>query len=298
MKKLSVTLIPLLGLAFSACTTPPQGEGEGEGGGEGEGEGVACPLSADALALLTESVNEAFQAGIFATTQTHGGALVDLGFASDLIGLDAQVHQIATLAFPCTAPSTFDPTCAGAAEPGGGEPADPFLTDHDRCFRLGCVDADKPFVDVYYTMKPHTAADDRHAFSVDTTSPIGSASYAANPLVRWVADLSAAGSVGTHADIDLAPVVTTASETIDVSSVGTVDGSYVTATPDDLVTIALVLHYPRIAASEIVVEASGDAAGALTGGVTQGTRVLATLSGTVDPNGGPLPFVWIDSCAP
>lgn len=281
-------------VALAACPEPAVSEGEGKGEGEGEGDPGSCPISPLARQLLEQSVNELFVAAAFATTNTHGDGVVDLGYGADLVGLDVGVLQIATLAFPCTEPTTFDPTCETTFNPEPSE--DPFFDDHDRCFRLGCAGADQPLVDVYFTMRPNTSADERHAFTTETTTPAGTSTYAENPLVRWVADVATPDIVTIHSDVAIAHVFSDGSETGDVGFSGTVDGTYVVVAPDDQVTLDLTLTFPALDPSTpVAVEVHGDEAGALSGSITHDGAALAALDGEVNL-GAPLPFQWIAEC--
>ncbi|MCP6440812.1 hypothetical protein NL474_30665, partial [Klebsiella pneumoniae] len=72
----------------------------------------------------------------------------DWSFGQSLVGLEERLLQSATLAIPCTEPTTFDPTCEMNLAPEGEPAPSPFYEEHDRCFRLGCSGEGQYFVDV------------------------------------------------------------------------------------------------------------------------------------------------------
>jgi hypothetical protein len=275
-------------VAFAiACTNPPDASE-----GEGEGEEESCALSGLERELIEQHVNELFVAASYSTTQTHGGgdAPIDLAFAADLVALDVGVLQNASFVFPCTEPTTFEPSCESTLSP---EPLDdPFFTEHDRCFRLGCAGVDQPIVDVYFTMKPIASADERHEFTTETASPAGTSVYRENPLWSWTADLSTPGTVLIHANIGISHVFTLDDETVNVSHTGTADGSHIEQLPDDLVTVDLNLAFDAL---EAEVDVHADEEGELSGGVTVDGEQLATLSGPINLGAG-LPFRWVIGC--
>jgi hypothetical protein len=254
----------------------------------------ACPLSPTARDLVTQQASELFQAGASSTTGTHDGGFVDVAFQMDLPALDVGVVQSASLVVPCSEPATFVPSCESTLNPA--PPTDPFFNEHDRCFRLGCVDADKPHVDAYFTMKPATNADARHAFTASTTSPSGTSTYDPNPLIRWVADLTTDGAVDITASFDMHHTFTTTDETLDASLTGTFAGTSRADSDGDVVTLDLSLVFPALAeGGDMVLTARADEKGHVTGGVVQGGVTLATLDD--DGNlGTPLPFLWQDAC--
>jgi hypothetical protein len=277
-------------IAFAvACTTPPDAA---EGEGEGEGEEESCALSGLARELIEQHVNELFLATSYSTTQTHGGGgdPVDLAFGADLVALNVGVLQNASFVFPCTEPTTFEPSCESTLSP---EPLDdPFFEDHDRCFRLGCAGVDQPTVDVYFTMKPNTSAEERHEFTTETASPAGTSVYRENPLWRWTADLSTPGTVLVDADIGISHVFTLDDETVNVSHTGRAEGVHIEQLPDDVVTVNLTLSFDAL---EAEVEVHADEEGELSGGITVDGEELATLSGPVNLGSG-LPFRWVIGC--
>jgi hypothetical protein len=292
MTRTITTLAFLAPFTLLACAPSDDGptEGEGEGGEEGEGEGDACALPPLARSLLEQTTSELFTAVAFTTSGTHGPEFIDLAFTQDLVGRNVFVGQHASFFLPCTEPTDYAPTCESAVAP---EPStDPFFADHDRCFRLGCIAADVPYVDTYFTMKPRTDAGDRHPFTTDTVEPGGTSTYADNPLVRWVVDLTTAVSV--HADIDVAHTFTpTNGDALDASVTGVVTGTNVA----DEITLDLALTFPALADAVVTVDVHANPAGALSGAVTRAGVELATFGGTVDL-AAPLAFAWLDACAP
>jgi hypothetical protein len=191
---------------------------------------------------------------------------------------------------PCTEPSTFEPTCETTLSP---EPlTDPFFDDHDRCFRLGCIDVDVPFVDAYFTMRPNIAADERHVFVADTEAPAGTSSYAENPLIRWIADVTNPDAVTLHADVDIAHVFEddASGESVVVDHSGTIDG----AQAGETITLDVDLVFPQLAGA-IAVHVQLDANDALIGTIDVDGAQLATLDATVNLDAR-LPFVWPEAC--
>lgn len=206
--------------------------------------------------------------------------------------------QSATLAVPCTEPTTFAPSCETTLLPEGEPLPSPFFDEHDRCFRLGCTAEGLYFVDVYFVTRPNTLPEPRHELTFALASPAGAVStYPENPYVRWNMDITQADTVvDISADIDVAHQVLLADGTpVDASHSGTVTGQYVVAQHDDEVTIDITLAFANIAAGGAVVEVHGLPDGTLAGFITVDGEEVATLAGPVDL-GSALPFAWRAGC--
>jgi hypothetical protein len=285
MTRMKRTLIALaLPLAAAACEppTPPVPPDDVDDD--------ACPLSPQARTLLTETVDQLFVNSSFALLNTHGGFAPDLAYGASLVGLDDKVLQSATLAVPCTEPTTFDPTCETNLLPEGEPPPSAFFAEHDRCFRLGCSGDGAFFVDSYFVMKPNTLPEPRHVFTLSLSAPEGAVStYEQNPVVRWNSDLTEEDVTVLAADIDVAHVVTLADDTtVNLSHSGTVSGRHVF---DAEVTLDIALAFDAGA----VVEVHGLADDTVAGFIRVDGEDVATLAAPIDL-GAPLPFVWRAGC--
>jgi hypothetical protein len=175
------------------------------------------------------------------------------GLAHGLPGVSDRRETLALLE-ACTAPAVFDIFCAaGVQDP---EAPDPFLEEHDRCLRLGCEAAGVGTIEVYWTMRPHTAPDEVHAFSYET--PVGTATMDPNPRVIWRVDLTGASPLVT-ADLSRALLL----EDVDLGHAGTLSAQDGQA--------SLELAFP--ARGLLVTVDDGG------GAVTRGGETLATITG-------------------
>ncbi len=210
------------------------------------------------------------------------------GFASQLVGVDEGNIGHLTLVEECSGPSSFDPYCEYADSPE--PPDDPFYQDHDRCSRLACEADLVGLATMYWTMRPETDPEARHAFSYQTTAPPGQAVADPNPLLVWRYDLTTPDTVTVSSELDQALVVTpTGGDSIALDHTGTISVTQVEAEPTGA---SLALDFPDlVAGGDTTLELTLDADAAGSGTLRQGSETLAIISGTFAFD-SPLVFEW------
>ena len=222
---------------------------------------------------------------VHSAVNTH---TMERGFASQLVGVHVTNIGHLTLVEECSGPSSVDPYCEYAV--GGGPPEEPFYEDHDKCSRLGCEAANVGTATMYWTMRPETDPDVRHAFTYATTAPPGEAVADPNPLLVWRYDLTTADAVTVSSDLDRALVVTpTGGDAIDLDHTGTISVNQVEFEPTGA---SLTLEFPDLApAGPATLEVTLDAEAAGTGALRLGADTIATIGGTFSFE-TPLEFAW------
>lgn len=246
---------------------------------------VGCQVGDDAQTLVEELVHETLMDAVHSAVGTHP---MERAFASQLVGVDQGYIGHLTLFEECSGPSSYDPYCEYADSP---EPADdPFFDEHDQCSRLGCEAEGIGIDTMYWTMRPETDPDERHAFSYATTSPEGEAIADPNPLLVWRYDLTVADTVTVSSDLDRALVVTpTGGQAIHLDHTGTVSVTQVEFEPTGA---SLALAFPALlAGGPTTIEIALDGDAVATGAVRQGDEVIAEVSGTFSFE-TPLAFDW------
>ena len=246
---------------------------------------VGCPVGGDAQALVEELVHETLMDAVHTAVGTHP---MERGFASQLVGVEHGNIGHLTLFEECSGPSSYDPYCEYADSP---EPADdPFFDEHDRCSRLGCEAEGIGINTMYWTMRPETDPDERHAFTYATTSPEGEAVADPNPLLVWRYDLTVPDTVTVSSELDRALVVTpTGGEPIQLGHTGTVSVTQMEFEPTGA---SLELSFPAlVAGGAATIEIELDTDAVATGAVRQGDEVIAEVSGTFSFE-TPLVFDW------
>jgi hypothetical protein len=194
---------------------------------------------------------------------------------------------------PVAAPVYFEPTCASRLP--GPPPIDEFSMTFDSCSRLGCERTRVGLVDVWLTVQPRTAADDRHRFEYPATSPVGRMTYDPNPYVTYRIDLTDPVVTTVSADLRQTVIFTPAEGSpLDISHTGTV-----MATKQDgtVRSASLVVFFAGLTppASPVVLNLDGGPSGEVMGAVRFGTRVLAMIQGHFDPAARLLS--WQGACA-
>lgn len=203
--------------------------------------------------------------------------------------------MIASLAFDCTDESWYDPYCmesGGITPGGGGEPSSPFWETRDRCTRAGCGGEGVDLQQVYMTMKPHMAPDDRHAFTYDLTAVPGTATWDPNPMQIWSITTVSDTVRHTVGEIERQLVVELESGvTLDLAHTGNAD---ITVDDGTITASELTLELPEIAPPDpmrltLTIDPSG-----VDGTLSHGDTVLATWGGTFEE----VDFAWQGGCAP
>ncbi len=234
-----------------------------------------CPISATARALVGQILEKLLRDTAYVTSMSN---MSEAAHALTLIGVDEGVLATAFLVMPCTMQLQYDPYCSDTDAPP--DESQPFWNTRNRCSRLGCEGAGIVTSTVYFTERPHTEADDRHAFTYEATSPAGTATYDPNPLVRWVADTVAMSpSIVVTAAIDQRLTFEPEGEgALALAHEGPVrfimrDG--------DVRSGAIDLSFPSLVSGGEPVESTLaiDAAGEISGAITHDGATLATLGG-------------------
>jgi hypothetical protein len=289
-------LLALLAIGQLACIPPPGGADAGpdDGGGADTDAGAAadddagpgaCPLSADARAVLDEAMNSYVRdLGLIGA---HMSA-TESAYAISPIGSTSGNAGFAFLIAPCTGPSEFDPYCSSISGAGGDD-------EDQLCLRLSC-EADGILVSNAWLATPdHTAAGDAHVFTAATDVVPGIATYDPNPLIAWRADARNPDNVAVTAALDWTVVlVTDAGETIDLAHTGDLSARRVG--DDGVLTGAIHLVFPRIIDGkqlnlDLTIASSGD----VTGEVKTSDELLGTLGGHFDDETGTT-IAWAAGC--
>ncbi len=250
----------------------------------------SCPISTLGRRLLEETVSKLLRDAFFVSIQSHN---LDRGFALSLVGVEQAYRGVTFLTKECTGPATFEAFCEFANIPAG-EPIPPFWMTHDRCLRLACEGARIDLVQVYMTMRPKTAPDDRHPFRFSTVAPAGTAVYDPNPSVVWRIDQTVAGKLVVSASISNRLIITpTTGEPINLTHAGTI---VVTQSSNEILSGSLQICFSALASSSttptVVTFNLGTEGG--TGAVSYGPQKIATISGSPS---SPLVFTWEGDCA-
>jgi hypothetical protein len=244
-----------------------------------------------AQTLFQESVHETLMDAVHVAEFTHDR---ERGFALQLPGVAQGYIGFLTLAASCSAPVLFEPFCEANAPPG--EPLEDFWRTRSRCSRLGCEGPGVDFIDVYFTVQPRTAPDDRHPFSYETTSPSGTAVFDPNPFITYRIDSRDPERVAITADLSRTLHFTPRGrQALDLRQSGDVS---VVKSSGEITSAELDLRFPGLAteAGLVAVEVAlgPDATGL--GSVMLGATRLARISGTFSFD-TPLVFSWKGGCA-
>lgn len=273
--------------ADSGMTTDEDGGGGGEDGGVVVGE---CPVDANARAMIAIIYDRLMLDANWMASQTHTR---DSPVALSLPGVEEGYLASATLAFyPCTETFWYDPYCVegggGITPGGGGGGSGEFWADRNQCSRLGCGGPDVYLAEVWFSMAPHTARDDAHAFPFDTTLPVpGTATYDPNPIASWTMQQHSPSMWTISMPIDRAFSWTPMGGTLlDLRHSGSVQ---MMTTDSHVDSLSLSLTFPNVATPEISGAISMDATGAVTGSIRQGDVTLGTWD-----SGGHLS--WLGGC--
>ncbi len=260
-------------LVLVACGSGAGNEGSAATAAASRAE--TCPISPEGRRLLADFSTSTERELEVATVGLSAGGI---DWATALVGAGSWLECSADLAssISCTGPRMdASVTCMSDL---GGETGP--VAGVDTCFAIGCEAADVLVVDVYSTIPPHRAPDDRVSISYASTPPYPSASvtYAPNPLTRWRSD-----ATGVWAVLAQNPVVAfQTGETIDFTFNGQArasSGSFMTS-----------VSFPRLTARGTVELTTSKAmGGALSGAVVLGDQTLAAVN-----DGG---MVWQGACA-
>lgn len=275
-------IVLLLSVTLVACgDNMRNGGADGVDAGPLDGGAALCAVTDDARSLMEELVQEALMDVVHTAVETHPQ---ERGFSMHLIGVDEYFIGRLTLLGECTEESSFDPYCAG------GDPGDPFYDDHDQCSRLGCEAANIGLNEMYWTMKPETDPEARHAFTYATTSPAGEAVADPNPYLVWRYDLTTPDMVTVTSQLDRALVVTpTGGDPVDLDHTGSLSATQVDFEPTGA---ALNLEFPDFLGDDATtLELSLDAEANGTGELRQGDQTIATITGVFGFD-SPLVFSW------
>lgn len=262
----------------------PSGMTPDGGGVDGGGDTVRCP-SSDARTLVQEIVHESL---VEVRHVTLVSTATNRGYALTLPGIDERFTGILSVESECTEESTSDPRCAVADLPEG-DPVPPFLVEHDKCVRVGCEGAGIATVTTYMTDREAADPEEAHAFSYETTVPLGTGVYNRNPRINWRIDMSMAGKVEASTEL-LEDVYVTprGGSAIDISHTGTLKGLKVN---DELTEVAVNLRFPALTPQQTMVSVSLDSEANATGTIRAGDTEIGTLSGAfVDTT--PLEISW------
>jgi hypothetical protein len=254
--------------------------------GSSDAAGTVC-ASEEARLLFEEIVQELLMDAVHSAVGTHP---MERAFASQLVGVPQGNIGHLTLFEECSGPSSYDPYCEYA---GSKEPADdPFFDEHDRCSRLACEAEGVGLNTMYWTMRPETDPEARHAFTYETTSPPGQGVADPNPLLVWRYDLTVADTVTVSSQLDRALVVTPdGGDPIDLDHAGAVSVTQVDLEPTGA---SLDLAFPDLlAGDEVTLELALDADANATGALRHGDQILAPVSGTFSFE-TPVVFEWAD----
>lgn len=259
--------VGVISAVLAGCRQPPEPQ-------DGREPGAECPLSKTAQGLLRNQAENLLNNATW-VTQRIGER--ERGYAYSLLGVGEGYQGALTVIAQCTEAIHYATYCNESSQPPG-EPTAPFWKTRDRCVRLGCEAAGIALVDVYFTMRPHTAPDDRHKFSYETTDPSGIAVSDPNPLITWRLDIRNP-TVAMTADFSSSLIVRPKdSEALDFSGMGKVDATRM----DGKVTAAgLALSFPKLGAkgAPIDLNVKVNDAGDASGGVTSNGEVLAVAGG-------------------
>jgi hypothetical protein len=239
--------------------------------------GGACRVGAVERALIDEVLQKAFGDALFVTEQSHDA---ERAYALTLLGVDEGSLGIALLAEPCLEQKEYEPFCDSAGAPPE-EPVEGFWATRDRCGQLACEAADVGIARVYLTMLPHSAPDDRHAFSYEFVDGSATVTYDPNPRLDWRVDQSGAAMLIVDADLSQSIVVEfDEGEVVDLSFNG--DATF-RKNADGAVAGEVSLSFTDVLDGEMVeidVELLPD--GTISGAARVTGRTIATMSGTLD----------------
>lgn len=245
-----------------------------------------CPLELPGRQMLGEMSLESFSDIAFSTNGSHDR---ERAFALSLPGVDEGYLAFVFLAMTCSGPLTYDRYCEG--EFGGpGEGPETFWQGRDRCSQLGCISTEMDTARLWFTELPHRDSDDLHPFRYASLRPAGDVLFDPNPQVLWVYDRTVPDEISVSADIARNVLFTPeGGGTLDLSHEGKLKGVHA---GDEVRSVALTLEFPRLLTSgPLSVKISGGPDAIVTGIITQGEKVLATLSGTFGAE-PPLEFDW------
>lgn len=301
----------LLCLAISVglrCSSTPNGGGDGgldagndggwiDGGSEGiDGGNGACSVPAGPIrrlfeeAVLTNMLDALTVAAFDVGGHSRHYALSLVGFVSSPKGFTGFFD----LPQPCTGPRVDMAICTQSTNPESAD--DAFWSTRDSCYRFSCEASNKEVVEVYITTRPHTAPDDRHGFSYPSEDPMGTATYEANPYVRWVLDRSGTDPLVVSGSIDrnVSLLLATGGQAINLRHSGSVVVTHKDANESDSLTMSL--SFSGLAQEPVTVSLNLALAknGALSATIDQGAKHLGTLTGNF--GAGPPSFLWESSC--
>lgn len=246
---------------------------------------TTCPIPPTGKTLLEDAVIDVLLAADYTAEHSFG---MERGLALNLLAGQG-VYVVLFLADEgvCRGPAVWKPDCESMYEPS----LDPFFKTRDFCFRSRCEKADIDLVDVYWTERPRTDPDDRHAFSYSSKEPPGQVLYDPNPLVTYRVDLTSPATTVVSADIRHAVTVTLATgERLDLSHTGSV----IVKKGPAIDSISFVLFFTGFTppSSPIIVNVEIDNDNhVVVGDVKLGTEVLGSIDSSFPP------ISWQGKCA-
>lgn len=242
-----------------------------------QGGGQECPLSPEARVLVEEVVKKLALDSVWVATNAHG---LERGYALSLVGIEGGSIGTVFRIGECEKPKTFDPFCERDPETG-------FV----RCSRLGCEAAGVDTIDVSVSLgRPKLAK--REPLRYATTTVPGEAVYEPFPTVVWRTVKTPDDRLGISAGIFRRVMVTpTGGTPIDLTHQGSVSAS---ESGGEITSLEIQLAFPLVSPGrpQVVAEVTFDPEGQATGVIRQGTRTLATVSGTAE-----LAVAWDPACA-
>jgi len=149
-------------------------------------------------------------------------------------------------------------------------------------------------IEVYLTMRPKKAPQDRHEFSYPAADPAGTAIYNPNPYIKWRFDTRDPQAWIISADVSHAVKLTAAErERLDLSHSGKV---LVAKVANEPATLDLELEFAALAPRPVALALRIDytSGGMVMGSVKMEQNVLASVSGRL--TGGPPRFTWVGKC--
>jgi hypothetical protein len=248
-----------------------------------------CPISQIGRTLLEEAVFKIASDALFTAALSHDR---ERAFALSLLGVAQSYSSIMFLAGECQQPRVYDSFCSFSADPAPLD--DLFWQARDACGRYTCEGNGMELLEVYLTMRPKRASQDRHEFSYPATDPAGTAIYTPNPYVKWRFDTRDPQAWIISADVSHRVKLTTAErERLDLSHSGKVRVAKVANEP---ATLDLELGFPALASQPVALTLRIDypSGGTVMGSVKSGPNVLASVSGRL--TGGPPRFTWVGKC--
>lgn len=254
-----------------------------------------CPIPPPGRVLVQEAVVESFLSILAATEHAfeHERAIVFL-----LLGRPWGYGAFLFLAPPgrCLGPEAFygEAWCDSRfPEPS---PLDEFSKTYDSCFRLGCESTRVGLVDVYFTVKPRTAPEDRHPFEYEATNPVGRMRYDPNPYLTTRVDLRDPALTIVSAELRHKVTFTPpGGSPLDISHAGTIIATKRGTRIQSVFLLVFFTGFTPPGSPVILSVQQGDVFSDVDGAVRVGNRVLATIQGHFDPRANL--FSWQGACA-